>query len=91
MARSSLYPVIVCRSAAGYYIGQLDENGAPYSRLSTDYYYTREEAETYLTKGWFGGRWENQCNEYNLVKRGILNYDKSTALFTLSKEESNES
>lgn len=31
-------PVQVCRSAAGYYIGQLSKDGSPYSRLSAHYY-----------------------------------------------------
>lgn len=43
--------VQVCSSAAGYYIGQLEPCGAPFSRLS-HYYKTGEEAEKALATGW---------------------------------------
>ncbi|HIA02598.1 MAG TPA: hypothetical protein EYN66_11920 [Myxococcales bacterium] len=42
------YPIRVCSSAAGYYIGQLTRDGAPYSRLSDTYYRTRENANEAL-------------------------------------------
>ena len=45
-------PVQVCMSAGGYYIGQLEPCGAPFSRLSDCYYKTRELAETALKAGW---------------------------------------
>lgn len=45
-------PVQVCMSAAGYYIGQLEPCGAPFSRLSDCYYKTRQEAEKALEQGW---------------------------------------
>lgn len=41
-------PIKVCMSGAGYYIGQLEPCGAPFSRLSYCYYKTREEAEMAL-------------------------------------------
>ncbi len=41
----------VLSSAAGYYVGQLEPCGAPFSRLS-GYYKTRELAETALSEGW---------------------------------------
>jgi len=37
-------PLQVCKSGAGYYIGQMEPSGCPYSRLS-DYYPTQEDAE----------------------------------------------
>jgi hypothetical protein len=40
-------PVAVHRSNAGYYIGQVDEDG-PYSRLSVEYYPDRESAQKAL-------------------------------------------
>lgn len=44
-------PIRVCSSAAGYYIGQLEPCGAPYSRLS-GYYKTSGDAEMALNLGW---------------------------------------
>jgi hypothetical protein len=44
-------PVQVLSSAAGYYIGQLEPCGAPFSRLS-GYFKKREEAEKALRLGW---------------------------------------
>lgn len=49
---SSDLPIEVLHSPAGYYIGQLEPCGAPFSRLS-DYYRTRELAEADLVlHGW---------------------------------------
>jgi hypothetical protein len=42
------YPLQVCESAAGYYLGTRMPNGEPYSRESAEYWRTREEAETAL-------------------------------------------
>jgi hypothetical protein len=39
----------VLQSAAGYYIGYLDTDGAPYSRES-NYFHTREKAELALKR-----------------------------------------
>jgi hypothetical protein len=44
-------PLQVLHSPAGYYIGQLEPCGAPFSRL-TDYYRKREDAERDLREGW---------------------------------------
>lgn len=44
-------PVQVCSSAAGYYIGQLEPCGVPFSRLS-GYYKKFEDAEKELKSGW---------------------------------------
>jgi hypothetical protein len=41
----------VLNSAAGYYLGTLDELGMPYSRESEDYWRTFEEAEAALESG----------------------------------------
>lgn len=38
------YNIIVCQSAAGYYLGTKDETGAPNCRL-TDYAGTKDQAE----------------------------------------------
>lgn len=52
------FPIQVCKSAAGYYIGQLDGEGYPYSRLSVEYYATADEARdavihmTFNAKTW---------------------------------------
>jgi hypothetical protein len=43
-------PLQVCPSAAGFYIGTLDTDGAPYSRESEEYWPTRPAAETALSK-----------------------------------------
>lgn len=45
-------PIQVCQSAAGYYIGQL-ENGMPYSRLSCNYFPTYEIALDEMFAGTF--------------------------------------
>ena len=45
------FPVEVLRSAAGYYIGTRDGEGAPVSRESLEYYATYEAAEQALQKG----------------------------------------
>jgi len=47
----------ICQSAAGYYVGYLDEDGQPYSRES-DYYADRDEldrlwlVDCVLWRGW---------------------------------------
>lgn len=45
------YDPEVCHSAAGYYIGAVDEDGLPYARHSRDYYRTREQAQEALDNG----------------------------------------
>ena len=44
-------PIQVCSSNAGYYIGQDEPCGSPYSRLS-GYYKNWEEADKALKRGW---------------------------------------
>ena len=41
----------VCGSAAGFYLGTLEEDGSPYSRESEEYWPTRPEAESALEQG----------------------------------------
>ena len=65
-------PVQVCKSFAGYYIGQLEPCGAPYCRLS-DYYKTSEEAEEALATNWPDrGADENKEIVEGLIKKGKL-------------------
>jgi|GEM_PF-4847590 len=65
-------PVRVLSSAAGYYIGQLEPCGAPFSRLS-DYYKKREDAERDLEQGWVDrGAPENAPVMAGLEKAGKL-------------------
>lgn len=49
-------PLRVLQSAAGYYLGTLDEDGMPYSRESVAYWRKPEEAEATLkdtsSKSW---------------------------------------
>lgn len=65
-------PVRVCQSMAGYYIGQMEPGGAPYSRLSDCYYPTRKAAEVALKAGFPTGRMENEDLEHELVAHGKL-------------------
>ncbi len=51
-------PLVVLRSAAGYFIGAEDENGSPLSRDSAEYYRTHEEATRALEEGSFTQRLE---------------------------------
>ncbi|OGR97776.1 MAG: hypothetical protein A2V88_09195 [Elusimicrobia bacterium RBG_16_66_12] len=44
----------VCKSAAGYYIGQLSEDGGPLARFSVEYWGSQEQAEDALACG----RWK---------------------------------
>jgi hypothetical protein len=65
-------PVKVLRSAAGYYIGQTEPSGCPFSRLSDCYYPTAEAAQRALDTGFPGGRMENQDIEDKLRAKGVL-------------------
>lgn len=38
------YPLVICKSNAGYYIGRLDKEGFPYSRESKEYFQSKELA-----------------------------------------------
>lgn len=65
-------PIQVCSSAAGYYIGQLEPCGVPYSRLS-GYYKKREDAERELKAGWRDrGAEENKKLVEGLEKAGKI-------------------
>lgn len=64
-------PVRVCHSNAGYYIGQLEPCGAPYSRLS-GYYKTSEAAEMDLIRGWV----DRGAEENKEVVAGLINKNK---------------
>ena len=39
------YEITACRSAAGWYMGTVDEDGCPNCRLTTQYARSAEEAE----------------------------------------------
>ena len=65
-------PVQVCNSAAGYFIGQVEPCGVPFSRLSDRYYKTHKEAEAALDTGWQGGRMENVQVELKLIAKGAI-------------------
>jgi hypothetical protein len=65
-------PVRVLRSAAGFYIGQLEPCGCPFSRLSDCYYPTAEAAQKALEDGFPTGRMENKEVEDKLKAKGIL-------------------
>lgn len=65
-------PIKVLHSPAGYYIGQLEPGGAPYSRLSDCYYKKREDAEKALAAGWPSGREENEELERRLEDKRVL-------------------
>ncbi len=41
----------VMRSAAGFYIGTCDEDGLPFSRESTEYFPSQDQAEKALETG----------------------------------------
>ena len=41
----------VCRSAAGFYIGTLGDDGTPFTRESVEYFETSELCEAALTNG----------------------------------------
>jgi hypothetical protein len=44
-------PLQVCRSAAGFYLGTMEESGMPYSRESIEYFPTQDAAVTALNSG----------------------------------------
>jgi hypothetical protein len=54
-------PVKVCRSGAGYYIGQYCDYCGPYNRLSYNYYRTQEEAQKLLETG----KWKPRDTNYH--------------------------
>ena len=46
-----VFPLEVCQSAAGYYLGTLNEDGEPFTRECIEYWRKREGAETALANG----------------------------------------
>lgn len=50
-AAGKAFPLEVCKSAAGFYIGTLNEEGEPFTRESREYWPKRELAETAFSKG----------------------------------------
>ena len=62
------FEVKVLRSAAGYYIGTLDEEGFPYCRVSKEYYSTQEDAEKALADKSFTER--THCVEVEFCNGG---------------------
>lgn len=50
-AAGKAFPLQVCKSAAGFYIGTYDDDGAPFTRESCEYWRKREQAESALAKG----------------------------------------
>lgn len=57
-AAGRCFPLDVCRSAAGFYIGTRDEEGLPYSRESEEYWRKPEQAAQALQ----GGTWTQRRN-----------------------------
>jgi hypothetical protein len=53
-----VFPVEVCKSAAGYYIGTRDAEGMPFTRESEEYWGKPDQAATALKKG----RWTQRLN-----------------------------
>lgn len=54
-------PLVVCWSAAGYYIGYMTTDGEHYSRESRDYYATEQAAEDALLTS----HWRPRTTEWN--------------------------
>lgn len=77
-------PIQVCQSGAGYYIGQLEPSGAPFTRLS-GYYGIREDAEKDLTCFELRDAPENDHVVKAMVKKG-----KIQVLSTSDEEESTQ-
>lgn len=59
--------VQVCKSAAGYYIGTMDEDG-PNCRLSEEYYPSFDEAQEALNNKTYT---ERDCKENNFCRGNI--------------------
>lgn len=56
------YEIQACKSAAGWYLGTLDEYGCPNCRISMQYAKTREEAETLVPDRQTGCIENDYCN-----------------------------
>ena len=50
-AAGKVFPLQVCKSRAGYFIGTHDEDGLPYSRESAEYWPNSEQAQAPLVHG----------------------------------------
>lgn len=50
-AAGKAFPLQVCKSRAGYFIGTNDEDGLPYSRESAEYWPKADQAESALVHG----------------------------------------
>ena len=46
-----VFALEVCKSAAGYYLGTVNEDGEPFTRESLEYWRKRETAEAALASG----------------------------------------
>lgn len=76
-------PVKVCRSGAGYYIGQYCDYCGPYNRLSYNYYRTQEEAEKLLETG----KWKPRDTNYHPGPITIIGVKRQQCLKSLMKEK----
>lgn len=50
-AAGQLFPLQVCKSRAGFYLGTFDADGLPFSRESQEYWPRREAAEQAISSG----------------------------------------
>jgi hypothetical protein len=55
-AAGQSFPLRICRSQAGFYIGTLSDEGEPFTRESVEYWKKREQAEAALRSGGFTQR-----------------------------------
>lgn len=69
-------PVKVLKSAAGFYIGQCEPSGCPFSRLSTYYFQSEKEAQSALRDG-FTPRFAPENTE---VLRDLIKFSKLVVL-----------
>lgn len=67
------YEIKVLKSAAGYYLGTVTEDGLPFCRCSTEYAATKEEAEKTLFVDRFYAIENRMCNE----GKGCIDYGNS--------------
>jgi hypothetical protein len=50
-AAGKLFPLQICQSGAGFYLGTCDDDGSPFTRESQEYWRKRGQAEKALSKG----------------------------------------
>lgn len=55
------------KSAAGWYVGTIDEDGFPYCRISTEYYKSQQECQMAIDNGSYMQR---TCMENQFCNRG---------------------